>query len=478
MQWNEIREWLAPRAAERDEAFRKEIDRLARRSLYVIAAVEFGMPLVSVLFGVLLDVELITQQLRLPHLLPFFVLGALALLAARVDKAGNYARLLAYLLGTATASVMIGQYFFGRTTAGAGDELVLIINITIVLLVATAAVPGWPLHMLGMGLVIMVARLALGSAVPGAGPAAELLRSSHTFHFLPTATVLCAALTGANYQLLLSAYRAHHEAIRAQSRLLLAETAASTGRFVAAFSHELNNASGALRSAMETLQTIALRKVNANGAELAKLEATEADLRRLAVASVASLHETVSKVQRFVNLDRAERVSVDLNALLNDVVSLAATQIPAGTSVKTDLRTLPRVNLRHSKSARCFRNYSTRHAAAWPREARSCWRRGARTPTWRFGCRRRPESSPATKLRPPSSRASRRATGGCGPVTGISILLGRSSRRTAAKSGSKATPKPEQPSQSCSLAEHFRYTRKCYWDMRGVAGFTGITIPR
>lgn len=31
------------------------IHRLARRSLYIIAAVEFGMPLVSLLFGLLLD---------------------------------------------------------------------------------------------------------------------------------------------------------------------------------------------------------------------------------------------------------------------------------------------------------------------------------------------------------------------------------------------------------------------------------------
>jgi signal transduction histidine kinase len=135
---------------------------------------------------------------------------------------------------------------------------------------------------------------------------------------------------------------------------LLAETAASTGRFVAAFSHEINNASGALRSAVHSLQTIASRKVNATGAELAKLEGTEAELRLLAVASVESIQETISKVQRFVNLDRAERVSVDLNALLNDVVSLAATEIPAGTSVKTDLRTLPRVTLRPQEISAVF----------------------------------------------------------------------------------------------------------------------------
>ena len=353
MQGKEIREWLAPRAAERDEAFREEIHRLARRSLYIIAAVEFGMPLVSLLFGLLLDSDLITERLRLAHLLPFFVLAALAFLAARVDKTGRLARPLAYLFGTMTAIVMISQHIAHRT-AVPGDELLLILNITIVLLVATAAVPGWPVHMLGMGFAIMFARVALTSAAVGAQPALEMLRASHTVHFLPAATVLCAALTGANYQLLLSAYRSFHEAIRAQSRLLLTETAASTGRFVAAFSHELNNASGALRSAVDTLQTIDSRKVNASGAELAKLEATEADLRRLIVASVASLQETVSKVQRFVNLDRAERIAVDLNALLNDVVSLAATEIPAGTSVKTDLRTLPRVTLRPQQISAVF----------------------------------------------------------------------------------------------------------------------------
>jgi signal transduction histidine kinase len=308
---------------------------------------------VSVLSGLVLDMEYFTARLRLTHLLPYFALGAFAFLAARVDKSGRVARPMAYLLGTLTTLVMIVQYLDDRT-AGAGDEFVLIINITIVLLVATAAIPGWPVHMLGMGLAIVIARLALASAVPSAGPAAQLLQSSRTLHFLATATILCAALTGANYQLLLSAYRAFHESIRAQSRLLLAETAASTGRFVAAFSHEINNASGALRSAVHSLQTIASRKVNATGAELAKLEGPEAELRLLAVASVESIQETISKVQRFVNLDRAERVSVDLNALLNDVVSLAATEIPAGTSVKTDLRTLPRVTLRPQEISAVF----------------------------------------------------------------------------------------------------------------------------
>ena len=42
----------------------------------------------------------------------------------------------------------------------------------------------------------------------------------------------------------------------------------------------------------------------------------------------------------------SELIAMSLNALLNDVVSLATTEIPAGTSVKTDLRTLPRVTLR------------------------------------------------------------------------------------------------------------------------------------
>jgi signal transduction histidine kinase len=197
-----------------------------------------------------------------------------------------------------------------------------------------------------MGVAVMACRVGLTSLVFGVEPAVRVLRSSHSTHFLPAATVLCAGLAGANYHRIRAAYDSYQKAMRAQSSLLLAETAALMGRFAAGLSHELNNASSALKSAIETLDIIAMRKPNASGPALEKLERTEVELRSSAKEAVGRLQETVRKMQRLSNLDRAERLVVDLNALLTDVVSLAAADIPEGVTVQTDLQPLPRVTLR------------------------------------------------------------------------------------------------------------------------------------
>jgi signal transduction histidine kinase len=344
MRWEQIWDWIAPQAAESDDGFGEEIARLSQRSLYIIGAVEFGMPLISLFFGLLLD-PAIRERFHFRDMLPYFLVGGIAIGAGRIESLRRHFRLIAYAIGTATAALMVWQHLQRSRGTGA-EELVLVINLMVVLLVGTAAIPGRPLHMLAMGVTVMICRVGLTSLVFGAEPALEVLRSSHSTHFLPAATVLCAGLAGANYHRIHAAYLAYQEAVRVQSRLLMAETAALMGRFAAGLSHELNNASSALKSAIETLDLIAARKPNARGPVLEKLEKTEGELRLSAREAVGRLQETVRKMQRLANLDRAERLVVDLNALLTDVVSLAAPDIPEGVRVQTDLGPLPKVTLR------------------------------------------------------------------------------------------------------------------------------------
>ncbi len=345
MRWKQIWDWIAPRAAESDEGFRQEIERLAQRSLYIIAAVEFGMPVVSLFFGFVLDMGTVLERFRPSYLLSYFLLGAFLVAAARTKRLQRHFRLLAYASGIATASFLILQHL-DRRSGLPSDELVLVINLTVILLVGTAAIPGWPLHMLGVGLAVMICRVGLTSLALGGAQAVEVLQSSHSTHFLPAATILCAGLAGASYHRIHAAYLGYQEAMHAQSRLMLAETAALMGRFAAGLSHEMNNASSALKSAIETLDLIAKRKPHSSGPALEKLERTEGELRLSANEAVDRLQETVRKMQRLSNLDRAERLVVDLNALLTDVVSLAAPDIPEGVTVRTDLQPLPRVTLR------------------------------------------------------------------------------------------------------------------------------------
>ena len=48
---SELREFLLPRVPEQDEGFRREIVRLATRSLYIIGGVNLGLPLVALPIG-------------------------------------------------------------------------------------------------------------------------------------------------------------------------------------------------------------------------------------------------------------------------------------------------------------------------------------------------------------------------------------------------------------------------------------------
>jgi hypothetical protein len=148
--------------------------------------------------------------------------------------------------------------------------------------------------------------------------------------------VLSAFLSGLNYQLILSAYQATRQALRAQLQHCQADNAASLARLAATLSHELNSPLGALKSSTNSLLTVAEKMSSKPDPRLVTLER---DLAHVIRESAQRLEEIIGRMQRFSNLDGAAIRHVDLNQVLNDVAVLSGT---CGR-VQIDLSPLPLV---------------------------------------------------------------------------------------------------------------------------------------
>jgi hypothetical protein len=121
MRWKQTWDWIATQDAESDEGFREEIARLSQRSLYIIGAVEFGMPLISLFFGLLLD-PAIRERFHFQDMFAYFVMGGIAIGAGRIESLRRHFRLIAYAIGTATAALMVWQHLQRSRGTGAGRD--------------------------------------------------------------------------------------------------------------------------------------------------------------------------------------------------------------------------------------------------------------------------------------------------------------------------------------------------------------------
>jgi signal transduction histidine kinase len=150
--------------------------------------------------------------------------------------------------------------------------------------------------------------------------------------------------------------RAAEELRRAESQVLLAENAASMGRFAAALSHELNSPLGVLKSALQTCNTLAEKKPALPVEKRREVEEIEVRLRESAMESAERLHQIVLRMQRFTNMDRNEIVSVDLNSLLQDVTDVLQSQIKDTVRLEIGFQPLPRILVRPQQIGAVFSN--------------------------------------------------------------------------------------------------------------------------
>lgn len=119
-----------------------------------------------------------------------------------------------------------------------------------------------------------------------------------------------------------------------RTRQLIAENARNLSRLTAGLSHELNNPLGALKSSLDSLWRMARSGRVLSEDERTRIESVQSDLRATLDSSLNRMHEVIARIQRFANLDRAEKRCVDLHEMLGDVVALLE---PAKGGVELEL---------------------------------------------------------------------------------------------------------------------------------------------
>ncbi|MBI1354305.1 MAG: hypothetical protein GC160_08160 [Acidobacteria bacterium] len=337
-----------PGAAEKDPAFRAEIDRLSVRALWTIGWINLVVPVVAVLFHSI--TELVEPQGRrgLWSLTVFPFVGLLAMSIAKWPWGRSHARALALLWALFSGVILTGSELY----AAPQPNLALMassLHIVLVLLVTVVATPAkpWQILLLAAGLNGANFGLAHLAAERGYIPGVSL----HLYAGLDLIALLCTGLAALNYQRVLETYRSHRSEMEAQSRLLVSDNAAALGKFAATLSHQLNSPLGVLESAIDSLEKVSKRR---GGVDDVRLQGLAEDLFRNARGAAGQLEEAVRRMQRFTNLDRAEAHPVDLEQLLRDVTSMVEPDVKDRVRIDLQCERLPKVTLRPQQMSAVF----------------------------------------------------------------------------------------------------------------------------
>jgi signal transduction histidine kinase len=116
-----------------------------------------------------------------------------------------------------------------------------------------------------------------------------------------------------------------------QTRMMLAQNAATLGRLAAALSHEMNTPLGVLKSSVDTLMALAQR--DQSNSQIQR------DLLGAIRESSARLADVVARMQRFTNLNRAEVQPMCMNGLISDAAAL----LDPGLRTSVELNLEPRL---------------------------------------------------------------------------------------------------------------------------------------
>jgi len=342
-----VRCFLLPGAAERDPGFRAEIDRLSVRSLYIIAGVNLGMPVMAILFHVLAAQLEPREMPQVWWALPaMFGLSALLVGVARTPLCARNARVIALAAGVLTAIILT----CAELASNPDQSLVGIasfVNVVVVLLVGVSAVPAQPWHILVFGALINGTHWAIMHYAASQGIADPI--SLHYYAGMDLIMLLCVALTAMNYYRLVESYQSHQGELDAQSKLLVSDNAVAVGRFAATLSHELNNQLAVVNSSLDSLKKVSEKRA----AGKSGLETIEHDLQVTASGSTARLQEIVERLQRFTNMEKAETATVDMEQLLRDVAAMTEPDAD-GVKIRVSCEALPTVNIRPQQISAVF----------------------------------------------------------------------------------------------------------------------------
>jgi signal transduction histidine kinase len=326
MTLDRLRGFLFPEHAEQDEAFRQELQHLARLGLRIVGALETAVPLLMLAAGIgVIPIPIISFDTLIPNLVVAGI-GAASLIASVLPFSRRHGRLLTAISVFLTAATLEMSVFLLRPDIAWIDHY--LIGHIILVQFGAAALPFKPVQTFALGLAIDLFYMAsftyaqqIGRVDHGFGMGQHLI----TF----VITCACTALTSIVYRHRADNYETHQRALRAaedlrktQAKLLITENAAVMGRLAAALSHELNSPIGVLASAVETLSAAALKNGVTSESDRARVARVVDETHRAGRASAERLRSIVARMQRFTNLDRAEVQSIQLNDLIADVIAV------------------------------------------------------------------------------------------------------------------------------------------------------------
>ena len=321
---SQVRNWLFPVTGP-DEGFHQESLSLSGRGAPLAGALEIAIGLMG-----------LTGLLPWPAAIAMIVLGALTLVATRVDALYEHVRTV--------VAIGLGLSALNAVLAAQPDHSFAPIAIAILLLAAPALVPLLPWQSMLMGTAVVLA-----AATNGHAGAMALLAAAATF------------LTATLYEQRLSNYRSFTNLLYAsqnfrdlQSRMVLTESSATMVHLSAALAHELSSPIGTVSSAVETLLLLSARQAQAPAAEQERLLALQTDLGRSLQDSMARLKKIVNRIQRLCHLDEAAMQSADLNDLLREAAALVIPQASNSIDFLWNLHPLPELQCRPQQLTTVF----------------------------------------------------------------------------------------------------------------------------
>lgn len=358
--WRErIREYVFPGGAERQPAFRAEIQRLGRIGLLVLGCVEIGASLFMLLARFLVSPETSSLTIRFRQAVMISAIGLIDIVASRIRGTSRWSRAIALTSALLVAGILIWSSFVVAAQSTAPNDFIPG-EITLVMLLAVTIVPLRPMQTLflgsGMGVLYTIeALVAERRLLEGLGP------DENYMLFILMLTLLSTGMTAVVYAQRRSGYEHHRRSLKAaedlrkaQTRILLTENAATLSRLAAAISHEMNTPLGALISGVDTMLLLAGRQATSPPDEQHRLVRMQADLRRSIQQSAERLKDLIGRMQRFTNLDETELQSSDVNALLKDVAALLQPHEETGTKVELRLNEVPPVLCRPQQMSAVF----------------------------------------------------------------------------------------------------------------------------
>jgi signal transduction histidine kinase len=356
-----IRRYLLPGDAEYDPEFRAEIKRLSHIGLYVVGGVEVVATVFMVAAQLILapDAELRPWRVALGG--GVIALGIATLAMARVRSVRRFSRPLAAGSSVAAAG-FITWILLRMTQFDPTADIVIPGSITLITLVAVAAIPLRPADTLLLGVVMEAMYVVFALTVEklaNVGAGVDQL----TALFLFMLTCLATALTAVLYNQRRSAWEWHRQSVttlenlrHAEHRNLLAQNAASVGRLAAALSHELNSPLGALISGVDTLLLLASRQAAGQATEQHRFVILQNEVRKSIRQSTDRLKEVVARMQRFTNLDKAEVQAANINEIVSDVAALVQPGYSGKAPVRLELGNVPELVCRPQQLSAVFAN--------------------------------------------------------------------------------------------------------------------------